>query len=133
MPSPEIEEFARILVQHVRDAAIQNNDRQLDPDVTNLVATRWRRASAGSDARSFGKVAIPDVVDDTIFNLLNAIDQGVLQLSFTASNGKKVDLANDGHGELGGWYMGSGGWRAMYSQERYVDDFSDLKGPDTGA
>jgi hypothetical protein len=71
-------------------------------------------------------VVIPDVVDDTLFYLLQAIDTGLLKLSFTASNGKVVDLPTDGLGELAGWYMGSGGWRRMFSKERFVDDFVDL-------
>jgi hypothetical protein len=58
--------------------------------------------------------------------LLQAIDQGLLRLSFTSANGEIVDLAEEGLGELSGWYMGSGGWRASYSHERFVDDFSDL-------
>jgi hypothetical protein len=37
-----------------------------------------------------------------------------------------VELTEDGLGELAGWYMGSGGWRAMFSRERFVDDFADL-------
>jgi hypothetical protein len=37
-----------------------------------------------------------------------------------------VDLSRDGLGELAGWYGGSGGWRALYSQDRFVDDVSDL-------
>ena len=71
-------------------------------------------------------MVIPDTVDETVFHLLRAIDQGLLKLSFTAANGKKVDLPTDGLGELAGWYMGSGGWRSLHSKERFVDDFSDL-------
>ena len=33
-----------------------------------------------------------------------------------------------GMGELAGWYMGSDGWRSKYSQQRFIDDFEDLKG-----
>ena len=73
-------------------------------------------------------IVVPDTVDDTIFHLLDAIDNGLLNLSFTAANGKKVDLPTDGLGELAGWYIGTGGWRALYSQERFIDDFADLVG-----
>ena len=127
MPSPEIEEFAKILVQQVRDAAIQSSDRCRSPEVNHVVAKRWKQAGRDGNLESLASVLIPDIVDDTVFYLLNAIDQGLLQLSFTASNGKIVNLPADGLSELAGWYMGSGGWRAMYSQERYVDDFSDLR------
>ena len=63
-----------------------------------------------------------------MFSLLHAIDQGVLRLKFVSSTGREVDLTEEGKGELSGWYMGSGGWRAMFSEERYVDDFADLGG-----
>ena len=70
---------------------------------------------------------IPDVVDDALAQLFWAIDQELLQISFTASDGKSTNLPADGEGELCCWYMRSVGWRAMYSTERHVDDFSDLK------
>lgn len=127
MPSPEIEEFAKILVQQVRDAAIQSSDRRLCADAGHVVAKRWKEAAADGNLESIATVLIPDIVDDTVFHLLRAIDQGLLRFSFIASNGKPINLPTDGLGELSGWYMGSGGWRAMYSHQRFVDDFSDLK------
>ena len=51
-----------------------------------------------------------------------------LPLAFTAANGKVVDLSTEGRSELAGWYMGSDGWCGKYSKERFVDDFSDLRG-----
>ncbi len=126
MPSPEIEEFSKILVQRVRDAAIQSSDRELLPNAGSPVAQRWKAASRDGTPEAFAKVVIPDIVDDAMFYLLQAIDQGVLKISFSASNGRVIDLTAVGLGELSGWYMGSGGWRAMYAKERFVDDFSDL-------
>jgi hypothetical protein len=125
MPNPEIEEFAKILVQQVRDAAIKSCDGALRPNAAYPIAKRWK-AAIDRNPKPFASVVIPDTVDETVFHLLRAIDEGLLKLSFTAANGKKVDLPTDGLGELAGWYMGSGGWRALYSQERFVDDFSDL-------
>ena len=69
---------------------------------------------------------IPDCVDKTIFHLLYAIDQGAIRLSFQSQDGNFVDLTEEGLSELAGWFMGSGGWRAMYSSERFHDDFADL-------
>ena len=118
---PELEEFARMLVQHVRDCAIKSLDMALRHDVEEPVAKRWRAAGVEK-----ADVVIPDVVDESVFCLLNAIDQGLLHLVFVSSDGTKVDLTEEGLGELGGWYMGSGGWRAMHSQERFSDDAKDL-------
>lgn len=126
MTTPEIEEFAKILVQKVRDASIQSNDMNLRPDVRHSIAKRWRSAALDGNSGNFAKVLIPDIVDDTVFYLLRAVDEGLLQLSFTASNGKVVNLTKDGLGELAGWFAGNG-WRQMYAKERFVDDFSDLK------
>ena len=127
MPSPEIEEFAKLVVQHVRDAAIRNGDQQLRPDIENVVVRRWREAARDGNLESIAKTIIPDVVDDAMFYLLQSIDQGALRLSFTSSNGTEVNLTTDGLSELAGWYMASGGWRASYARERFVDDFSDLQ------
>jgi hypothetical protein len=121
----EIEEFARTLIQQVRDIAIQTNDRTLSE--AHVVAERWKEAAASGSPEAFAKVLIPDIVDSAMFHLLHAIDDGLLKLSFTASNGNTVDLSMEGLSELAGWYMGSDGWRAKYAKERFVDDFSDLK------
>ena len=126
MPSPEIEEFAKTLVEQVRDAAIRSCDGQLRPNAGSPIAQRWRQGASGAGVPP--SVVIPDCVDEAVFYLLQAIDQGLLQLTFRSSDGKMVDLPRDGLGELSGWYMGSGGWRAMYSKERFEDDFADLDG-----
>ena len=125
MPKQEINEFAKILVQKVRDSAIKGCDMNLRTDVQHLISRRWKEVGANGDLESIASVLIPDIVDETIFYLLRAIDDGLLPMSFIGSNAKKVDLSKDGLGELSGWYMGSDGWRTMYSQERFVDDSSD--------
>jgi hypothetical protein len=126
MLTPEIEEFAKLLVQQVRDEAVQNCDMQLRADANSPVAKRWRSAQ-NSGEQGIREVMIADCVDKAVSSLLRAIDQGGLLISFTASNGKTINLSEEGLGELCGWYNGSGGWRAMYSKERFVDDYSDLK------
>jgi hypothetical protein len=122
----EIDEFAQNLVRFVRDAAIGSNDRELLPTAGSPVGKRWRKAAKEESPEDFARVLIPDVVDDTIFYLLHAIDDGGLTLTFTASNGKTVNLTEEGLGELAGWYMGNDGWCGMYSTQRFVDDVADL-------
>jgi hypothetical protein len=126
MPKPSIQEFAKALIENVRDAAIQNSDMVLRPDVTFSTAKRWREAARNLTAEDFAKVVIPDVVDKTIASLLRAIDEGSLKLHFSTSDGRIVDLEDEGLSELTGWFMGSGGWREQFSRERFVDDFKDL-------
>lgn len=125
MPNLQIEEFAKILVREVRDAAIQSNDRRLNPTATHVVAKRWRQSARAGQLEPVAKVLIPDIVDDTIFYLLRAIDDGALKLSFTDSHGKTVDLSEEGLGELAGWYAGE--WNGKYTKERFVDNFLDLR------
>jgi hypothetical protein len=97
------------------------------PTAKYALAKRWAKAASEKNPADFARVLIPDIVDDTIFYLLQAIDQGSLRLAYTASNGKVVDLTDQGLGELSGWFAGSDGWREMYSKERFVDDCADLK------
>ena len=128
MPTIEIEEFARALETQVRDAAIQGCDILLRPSSDDPVARRWREIGADADGV---RVVVADVVDEAVFAVLRAIDEGALRMKYVAASGVEVDLTAEGQGEMAGWYMGSGGWRAMYSAERYVDDFADLAdGPD---
>jgi hypothetical protein len=119
----EIEEFAKIIVRHVRDATIRTCDGLLEADARGPIAKRWREARAQPESL---RAVIPDTVDEAVFGVLHAIDEGVLRIKFVSSSGKEVDLTKEGLGELAGWYVGSGGWRAMFSQERFVDDVADL-------
>ena len=50
----------------------------------------------------------------------------MLLLEFVASSGCEVDLAEEGKGELAGWYVGSGDWRAMFSEQRFVGYLADI-------
>jgi hypothetical protein len=121
-PNPEIEEFAKVLVRDVRDIAMRSCDTQLQPHAGSPVATRWRETGVQAEAV---RVLIPDVVDDALFTLLDAIDHGVLRLKFISSNGQEVDLTEEGLGELAGWYVGPEGWLEMFAEERFVDDLAD--------
>jgi hypothetical protein len=127
MPNARLEEFGKILVEWVRDNAIRSSDRRFGSDGATVVAKRWREASRNGATEEFVKVLIPDVVDDTIFYILQAIDQGVLKLSFRGPGGRVVNLANEGLGKLARTYMTD--WRVMYTKERYADDFSDPNDP----
>ena len=125
MANVEVEEFAKVLVREVRDAAIKACDRALDEDAQSPVARRWRRARA-PECRDLAKLMIADCVDQTLARLMDAIDQEVLQISFRTASGTVVDLSRAGLGELCGWYMGGdGGWRTLYSTERYSDDLAE--------
>jgi hypothetical protein len=127
MTTDDREYFAKLLVQEVRDMAIANCDMLLGPNAKGPTANRWRAALAsGVSHKQFAKAIIPDCVDSALFYLLHAIDTGTLHMSLTVPDGNTMDLTHEGKAELAGWYMGSDGWRAAYSQQRFVDDFKDL-------
>jgi hypothetical protein len=119
----DIQEFAKLLVQLVRDEAIHSGDFLLESHARGPVARRWQNAATQQSPLEFARTIIPDIVDGAVFSLLNAIDDGSLKLMFAAPNDTQIDLTEDGLGELAGWYLGSDGWRATYSKERFVDDF----------
>jgi len=118
---PELNEIAKQLIENVRDRAIQMADVSLRPNSNGPVARRWRAAGV-----KHAEIVIPDVVDMTLFALLNAIDEELLRLIFLPKEGGSFDLCKDGQGELAGWYMMNDGWRTTYSKERFVDDIADV-------
>ena len=122
MPKQNIEVFAERLVQLVRDRAIQNCSVGLGPGPRSPVGKRWASVLGQSNFDALKDVIIPDCIDEAIFCLLYAIDNEELALLFTAPDGQVVDLNKDGHGEMGGWYMGGDeGWRERFSREKIVD------------
>ena len=124
MMTPEMEEFARVLIRSVRDMAIQSCDQLTQPKAASAIARRWQALEIDEQSAA---TLVADCVDETVFHLLQAIYQGLLPLTFKSASGKTVDLAQDGLGELSGWYVMSGGWRAQNSEERFCDDFADLE------
>jgi hypothetical protein len=125
MPTREIEEFASTLIREVRDAAVRDADLNLRPNAGSVTAKRWRKAGPNGPPPD---VLVPDCIDEALYFLLNAIDQGTLRLKYVSAAGTEVDLGRDGLGELAGWYIGPDGWREKYSGERA----SDFAGTDDG-
>ena len=121
MPTREIEEFAKILVREVRDAAIQDCDILRHPEAQSIGAKRWRKLGVGA-CDAVVEAIIPDCVDVALYYLLHAIDDGMLRLQFVASDGKVMDLTSEGLSELAGWYAMRDGWRSAYSEQRFVED-----------
>jgi hypothetical protein len=113
---PEIEEFAREFVRHVRDAAIAECDQCVGSDRERGKEQRWRKI--GFDGE-LARVVIPDIVDVALFYVMYAIDQDLLHMKYVTSAGKEVDLNEVAGGELGGAYMAF--WREELSAERYED------------
>jgi hypothetical protein len=83
MPSPEVLEFAEMLIALVRDQAVASGIAKVQPGAFSPDAKRWRKTGIQKQA---GEVLVPDVVDEAIFYLLSSIDGGKLRLKFVAKN-----------------------------------------------
>lgn len=127
MADAEVERFAEALMRRVRDRAIAECDRLAADEGAGPSAERWRAIAADDDARRAVQELIPDVVDQVLFELLSAGDNDELGFGWRRSDGSFVSLEELGSGELAGGLMGSGGWRAQFSSQRFFDPFSDLR------
>jgi hypothetical protein len=128
MAVPEVEEFAKLLMRHVRDEAIASCDLSRNPNSNSVEAKRWRQKMESGRTDELLAEIIPDCVDSTLFYLLHAIDEGLLQVSFRSRTGRMVDLVEAGESEMAGWCAcgGTDDWRARFSKERFNDNLRDL-------
>jgi hypothetical protein len=119
--------LGRSLIQHVRDRAIQECDRLASGQSVGPDGQRWDGVLSSDQSRSAVAALIPDIVDQTMFQLLHALDNELVPLAFRHADGSIVPLNAVGMGEMGGWYMGSPGWRHEFSNERFFDPLSGLR------
>jgi hypothetical protein len=116
--------FAEALVRLVRDQAIRNCQACLTTGTRSPIGKNWISAITSRNPEQIANSIIPDCIDETIFCLLNAIDESGLNLTFTSQDGQKLDLSVDGLGELAGWYTGTEGWCERFSKEK-INNYLD--------
>lgn len=116
-----LEEFARVLVEWVRDDAIKGCDMNLRPEAQSLVARTWR--NLGAHPADLAAI-IPDIVDATLGFLFRAVDQEMLRLKYVASDGTEIELAKECDEPMVAVYDD---WRNRFSKQRYVDHLAGLK------
>jgi hypothetical protein len=116
MEKEDLNEFARSLIKYVRDAAVGSMYVQLHAgNLGSPIVKRWHDMKFQGNIDKMCEMIISDTLDDTIFNLLEAIDSNNMDFSFTTKAGKMINLNEEGYGELGGSYMGE--WRSELSNE----------------
>ena len=125
MADPELTRFAELLMQFVRDRAIHESDRRFSGHLKGRQQRDW--ASLGVEARAAVEDCVPEVVDQTLFELLDAIDNRLLPLAWERPDGTFVRLSELGLEEMAGWLAGSPGWRHEFSAERFFDPLGDLR------
>lgn len=123
----ELQRFAEVLIRRVRDRAIAECDRLVSGGMAGPDGERWRNLIVSQEAAQAVREVIPEVVDETLFCLLDAIDSGRLPLGWRVSGDSFVGLDDLGLGDMAGCLMGSPGWRHEFSSQRCHDPFSNLR------
>jgi hypothetical protein len=122
-----IRHFAETLMQLVRDESISDCDRLTDGRTKGPQGERWRQALSDLTAQDAVSLLIPDIVDQVLFHLLDAIDNDRLPLAWQREDHSYVPLTRAGHGEMAGWVaMSKGGWPERFSKQRFNDYLADL-------
>ena len=120
-----VDELARDLISTVRDRAIDSCDQLAEAVVRGSLGERWRGLVDSSAAREVALELIPDVVDQMLFHLLDAIDNERLPLGWKRADSFE-GLADIGHGEMAGrLMMGEGGWIDQHSAKPHFDPLAD--------
>jgi hypothetical protein len=116
----DLDRFAELLIHQVRDQPIRICDLLAAGRMHGPDGERWRSVLAGTDARTAVTELIPDIVDQVLAHLLNALDQGDLPLAWRGADGECVDLYDLGRSEMAGWLFGEDSWRERFSGERFT-------------
>jgi hypothetical protein len=86
---------------------------------------RWDEALSWPAPEAIAEL-IPDIIDEVLVELLDAIDNDLVPLAWISSDGNVVALSELGLGEMARWYT-SGEWPKRFSSKRWIDLFLDLK------
>jgi hypothetical protein len=118
----ELQRFAELLMSQVRDQAISNGDVYAAGRIGGTVGEHWKRVLADPACRDAMLELLPEVVDEVLFQFLNALDSGDLNLGWRREDGSWADLYDLGDSNLAGDFVRPGdGWRARYSQQRVTE------------
>lgn len=110
-----VDEFGGKLVKQVRDSTITSCGVLRNPHARSPMRLKLNELDRNVVDRVLDLV-IPDIVDDTLFHLLRAIDGGDIRLVYIADDGRECDLTTEGGQELAGWYRGEDGWVSRHSK-----------------
>jgi hypothetical protein len=116
--NPSVESFGKILIEKVRDESIVSLNMLLDNKFPNSMTAKYLRRMKENGMDEYLKALVVCCVDDTLACLMSAIDDEILNLSYTDENNTSVKLGDELKWELAGWYYN---WRETYSKELVPD------------
>lgn len=123
----ELDRFAELLMRLVRDRTIATCDRLAAGRMGGPAGARWRDLVEGASAHRAVRELIPDIVDQTLWELLHRAETGDLPLAWRRADGSPVPLEELGANEMAGWLMATDedGWRSRFSTQRFFNPFPD--------
>jgi hypothetical protein len=121
------EKFAMLLVTLIRDRAIEQCDSLASGRMHGPDGKKWRELVGDETVQAALFEVIPDIVDETLFCLLNAIDNEDIPLVWKKEDGTFVPLAELVRMEGAGEFMGATGWRYTFSKQRWFNPFKNVQ------
>jgi hypothetical protein len=127
----ELRLFAERLMHLIRDPSIVAGDHLIGGQVRGALGKRWQKLVADEGTRAAMSALLPDIVDQVLFQFLNAVDNDQLPLALRRTDGSFVALAELGQGEMAGrLMMGKGGWIDRFAAERFFDSLTEFDPPE---
>lgn len=120
----ELARFASALMR-IRDRSISECDRLAAGQIVGPSGQRWRSVLSDRTAGEAVHELIPDIVDHVLYDVLDAIDNDELPLSWRAADGSVEPLSEVGQREMAGWLRGPDSWRERFSSQRFSDPVAD--------
>lgn len=110
--------FGEGLIRYVRDETIDTCDSMLRDGWKGEPGPRWRSLFPTEQSREAFREALIDVVDQTLAQLLDAVDQELVE---------SIPPSEADRGELSGWYFGD--WVGRFSKRPFHDDLTEAGVP----
>jgi hypothetical protein len=113
----EEERFGEALMQ-IRDDAIHASDLSADGRFANAEDDPWAAVAASpEEVQQIVAAIIPEIVDQTLFELLLAADNAHLPLAWGTADSEWTPLDRLSDGSLQGSFMAF--WREAFSKQRF--------------
>jgi hypothetical protein len=123
---PSVERFVHQLIEFVRDKSIHGLDLLASGTMRGPSGQYWNQFISNEQVREAVLALIPDMVDEALFNLIDAVEKELLDIAIRDDDGEYRSLCDLGKSEMAGNYAFARIWIEKYSQQRYVDYNADI-------